>query len=84
MDDKNENTATGDALRMATTEFIHRARDPSKGWPLVAILITDGQPNWSNGTGADPQDALDAAVGLKKAGITLFTIGIANARVDNL
>ncbi|KAH7701456.1 Fibropellin-3 [Aphelenchoides avenae] len=80
----NGMTATGDALRMATQEFIHRARDPSKGFPLVTVLLTDGQPNWSNNTDADPQDALDAAEVLKKAGITLFTVGIANAHIDNL
>lgn len=77
-------TATGDALRMSTTEFNHRARGPSKGFPLVAVLLTDGQPNWSNGTDADPQDALDAAEELKNAGVTLFTVGILNADITNL
>ncbi|KAH7716261.1 Fibropellin-3 [Aphelenchoides avenae] len=78
------NEATGDALRMATQEFLHRARDPNKGFPLVAVLLTDGQPNWSNGNDADPQDALDAAEALKGLGITLFTLGISNADISNL
>ncbi|KAH7716262.1 Fibropellin-3 [Aphelenchoides avenae] len=80
----NDMTATGDALRMATEEFNHHGRDPAKGFPFVAVLLTDGQPDWSNGHDADPQDALDAAEELKKAGITLFTIGIANADMSNL
>lgn len=84
MDYMDGMTATGDALRMATDEFVHRARDPSKGFPLVAVLLTDGQPNWSKGSSAPAQDALDAAEELKKAGITLFTVGISNANITNL
>lgn len=78
MDDMDGNTATGDALVMATNEFIHRARDPSKGYPMVTILITDGQPNWGTA------NATVAAEDMKKNGITLFTIGIANADLSNL
>lgn len=66
-------TPTSLALTRATQEFKDKARDPSKGFPMVTVLITDGVPN-------DEQASTSAADAMKAAGITLFTVGIGSSQ----
>ena len=59
-------TATGDALALALTAVLSKAR---AGVPKIVILITDGI--WNYGT-----NPIKEAAKLKASGVTLFTVGI--------
>ena len=59
-------TATGDALALARTSVLSKARE---GVAKIVILITDGRTNF----GADP---LKEAAKLKAAGVTVVSVGI--------
>jgi len=52
-----------------------RDRDDNTS-PDFMIIITDGAPTASNGSGTDEQDAIDAATAAKNAGITIYVVGI--------
>ena len=65
-------TETNLALDDATLAFSEYGRDPNKGYPWVAVLITDGQPD-------DQTTALAAATNLKSHGITLFVVGVGSS-----
>ena len=70
-------TDTGDALNNASDIFSRYGRDPTNGYPWVAVLVTDGQPN----AGPNP---IDAAENLKSMGVTLFVVGVGQENLTNL
>ena len=59
-------TATGDALALARTAVLSKAR---AGVPKIVILITDGRTNF----GKNP---IEEAAKLKAAGATVVSVGI--------
>uniref|UniRef100_A0A914E3R1 VWFA domain-containing protein n=1 Tax=Acrobeloides nanus TaxID=290746 RepID=A0A914E3R1_9BILA len=70
-------TATTQALDKAADVFSRTGRDPTSGYPWVAVLITDGAPDNS-------VTALNAATNLKSMGVTLFVVGVGNENFTNL
>jgi Mg-chelatase subunit ChlD len=64
-----EGTRIDLALREATRVLTRPGRDA--GHAPVIVLITDGQQR-----GAPEQEALNAAAGARRAGVTIYTIGI--------
>ena len=70
-------TETTQALDKAADVFSRTGRDPTSGYPWVAVLITDGAPDNS-------VTALNAATNLKSMGVTLFVVGVGDEVPLNL
>jgi hypothetical protein len=68
-------TNIGDAVNTAVTQLKNQARPGSK---KAIILFTDGEPTTGGPLSSDPwTNARNAAVVAKKAGIPIYTIGLA-------
>jgi uncharacterized protein YegL len=76
----DDNTYMGEALDKALGMFVGNsssARPTSAGFPKIAVLVTDGEPNGN-------VDTIAAASRLRAAGVTLYAVGVGDGINLNL